>query len=106
MTSDDIDDPDLVGLRGDTRYGPRWRPVGLRLNAAGRAFEEGNLDGALRYSEESLTACADAIQLTGNRYDASDVRSNPCGVSVLSRGVQRLQYGPFRAIRFWLGGGR
>jgi tetratricopeptide (TPR) repeat protein len=124
------DDPDLVGLRGATRYGPRWRPVGLRLNAAGRAFEagdldqavaiteevlhatrdcgddgealdvraralgnrasmaeaRGDLDGALRYSEESLAACADAIRLTGNLYGSTDVRS-----STLVNRAQTLQ---------------
>jgi tetratricopeptide (TPR) repeat protein len=126
----DIDDPDLVGLRGTTRYGPRWRAIGLRINAAGRAFDagdlnraveiteeilratrdadddgealdvraralgnlasmteaRGDLDGALRYSEECLAACAEAIRLTGNRYGTTDVRA-----STLVNRAQTLQ---------------
>jgi tetratricopeptide (TPR) repeat protein len=43
---DEVDDPELLGLRGRTRYGPRWRPVGLRLNECIRLNSEGDLAGA------------------------------------------------------------
>ncbi len=51
---DDLDDPDLIGLRGKTRYGPRWRPVGLRMNDAGRAFYAGDITGAEAILDEVL----------------------------------------------------
>lgn len=82
----EIDDPDLVGLRGNTRYGPRWRPVGLRLNAAGRAFEAGDLDAAVEIIEEVLSATAgadadgEAVDLRaralGNRASMAEARGD------------------------------
>ncbi|GAB1509732.1 hypothetical protein [Actinophytocola sp. KF-1] len=54
--TEDVDDPDLLGLRGRTRYGPRWRPVGLRMNDAGRVFYAGDIAGAEAILGEVLQA--------------------------------------------------
>lgn len=53
-------DPDLVGLRGKERYGPRWRPHGLRLNAATRAISDGDLATAAAILAELYEATRDA----------------------------------------------
>jgi tetratricopeptide (TPR) repeat protein len=69
VTADDIDDPDLIGLRGTTRYGPEWRTLGKRLNDAGRAYDAGDIPGA----EAILDEVRDAA--TGTADEALDIRA-------------------------------
>ncbi|MFI7678282.1 hypothetical protein [Actinophytocola sp. NPDC049390] len=72
---DHIDDPDLVGLRGRTRYGPRWRPVGQRMNDAARAFYAGDIAGAEAILDEVLQATDDNDDNDGGDGEALDLRA-------------------------------
>ena len=69
MTTEDIDDPDIIGLRGTTRYGPAWLPVGKRLNDCGRAYDSGDIAAAEAILDEVLAAA------TGTDDEAYDIRA-------------------------------
>lgn len=69
MTTDDIDDPDLIGLRGTTRYSPEWQAVGKRLNDAGRVYASGDIAAVEAILDEILDAA------TGTDDEAFDIRA-------------------------------
>lgn len=69
MTAEDIEDPDLIGLRGATRYGPKWLAVGKRLNDAGRAYDSGDIAAVEAILDEVLAA------VTGTDEEEYDIRA-------------------------------
>ena len=81
MTTEDIDDPDLAGLRGTTRYGPEWRAVGKRLNDAGRAYDAGDIAAAEAILDEVRAAA------TGTDGEALDIRARAVAAAAAIVGV-------------------
>lgn len=52
VTSEDGPDDDLLGVRGKLPYGPRWEPLGQKINDAARKYARGRLAAADTLLEE------------------------------------------------------